>query len=24
MRLERSALEARKLGIKYWTSTLNT
>lgn len=23
MRLERSALEARKLGIKYWTSTLN-
>ena len=24
MRLERSALEARKLWIKYWTSTLNT
>ncbi len=24
MRLERTALEARKLGIKYWTSTLNT
>ncbi len=24
MRLERSALEARKLGIQYWTSTLNT
>jgi len=24
MRLERTALEARRLGIKYWTSTLNT
>lgn len=24
MRLQRSALEARKLGIKFWTSTLNT
>ena len=24
MRLERTALEARKLGIVYWTSTLNT
>ena len=24
MRLERTALEARKLGIKYWSSTLNT
>ncbi len=24
MRLKRSALEARRLGIKYWTSTLNT
>ena len=24
MRLERSAFEAKKLGIKYWTSTLNT
>ena len=24
MRLERTALEAKKLGIKYWTSTLNT
>ncbi len=24
MRLQRTALEARKLGIKYWTSTLNT
>lgn len=24
MRLQRTALEAQKLGIKYWTSTLNT